>query len=421
MLWLLSNLVSASPLNMSNYPKFPDIGTTQNWGADWRKYDDKTGATLRSFHSQLDEMRAAEQELKESCLNDRQIRKMTTTIKGKQVLIWPERFKDCMNYKKLLDEGTFATDKVILPYLNQKFSANYPPPRGDPNLVAQWNSIANSMVHFGGGGCDGASRSIVLFGTPGFSATPKDVFKDNKNLCPPQWRELFSEYAVEKKVDKGKCVKGWRPSLENGPDWEESCNSDIDADFDRADKKSKKLEDELAEIEKGNYRQSEKDREATKHSEDIARAQGALPGRKGGLAAAMRESIASQEEDLRKQEIFGGERGRAIEDAVRAVERSKGGTKWIGGGSALPGIPDKCDDAAYSQAAMAYAQRRQSEIQSLPLQQQQCELAKMMEKALQTDLSYFQRCPNHQSAIPETRAALADTEKQIPSLCGSSR
>lgn len=404
LLGMVANLVIASPLEMSGYPKFPDNGTTEEWGKDWQKYDEKTGASLRSFHSQLKNMKKAEQELKAACLDERQIRKMTSIVKGSQVLIWPERFKECVEFAKLLDEGTSATDIVILPYLNQKFSANYPPPRGDPSLIAQWNSIVNGIVNFGGGACDGASRKIILFGTPGFSTTPQDVFKQNKNGCPAQWRELFSEYSEKKTKTKQKCVNGIKPSSENGPDWVELCDSEKSANGDDVDKRAnRKLEDELDLIEKGGYKQSGKNSGNYKYQEDALAAQGALLGRKSTLSAAMRESIQNQEEYQRKNQIFGGETGKLLEQAVGAVEGGSG-----------------CNDEQEAQATVRMQEPRAAQIQKLPQHQQACPLAQLYVDIYQRALAYAERC-NRRDTIPAIRAELNHNQALVRQECNSAQ
>lgn len=405
MLWLMTDLAISSPLDMSDYPKFPNNGTTEEWGKDWQKYDEKTGASLRSFHSQLNNMKKAEQELSSACLDERQIRKMTTTIKGSRVLIWPDRFRECVDFAKLLDSGTFATDKVILPYLNQKFSANYSPPRGDKNLVAQWNSIANGIVNFGGGQCDVATQSIVLYGTPGFSTIPQEVFKQNKNRCPERWRELFSEYSDKKTKAKQKCVNGTKPSRENGPDWVELCDPETASTNGGG---NKKLDEELDFLEKGGYRQSAKESANFGYQDDASVAQGALRGRSGSLSAAMRESIQAQEEYQRKNQIFGGETGKLLEQAVGAVE-SAGGAQGRG-----------CNDAEEAQASVRMQEPRAAQIQKLPQHQQACPLAQLYVDIYQRALAYAERC-NRRETIPSIRAELNHNQALVRQECNGAQ
>lgn len=409
LLGLMTDLAISSPLDMSSYPKFPNNGTIQEWGKDWQKYDEKTGSSLRSFNSQLNNMKKAEQELKTACLDERQIRKMTSIVKGSKVLIWPERFKECVEFAKLLDEGTFATDKVILPYLNKKFSANYPPPRGDPNLIAQWNSIASGIVNFGGGSCDEASRNIILFGTPGLSTTPQEVFKRNKNGCPAQWRELFSEHSEKKTKTKQKCLNGMKPSHENGPDWVELCDSEENPNGYEVDKRAnRKLEEELDLIEKGGYKKSGKDSGNYKYQDDSLAVQDALRGRSGALSAAMRESIQTQEEYQRKNQIFGGETGKLLEQAVGAVE-SAGGAQGKG-----------CNDAEEAQASVRMQEPRAAQIQKLPQHQQACPFAQLNVDIYQRALAYAERC-NRRETIPSIRAELSHNQALVRQECSGAQ
>lgn len=203
----VTNAFSApTPLDYEFYSKFPDHGDTKMAPPIAPPpLPEGIYIGLQRFHELLTRMRKARDHLRTDCIGSNSS-KMTSRVRGTDVLIWPERFKECEAHARLLDEGNPLFEAALKQW-NKAFGSNYTLPRGDPADVQAWNRQKAGITNFPQLGCDDASRSIVLFGQPGLAEVPEQIFKRMKSRCPKQWVLLFEpEEDIGKKAEAAKRI-----------------------------------------------------------------------------------------------------------------------------------------------------------------------------------------------------------------------
>ena len=421
-----------TPLDYEFYSKFPDHGDTKMAPPIAPPpLPEGIYIGLQRFHELLTRMREARDHLRTDCIGSNSS-KMTSRVRGTDVLIWPERFKECEAHARLLDEGNPLFETALKQW-NKALGSNYTLPRGDPADVQAWNRQKAGIKNFPQLGCDDASRSIVLFGQPGLTEAPEQVFKRMKSRCPKQWILLFEpEEDISKKAEAAKRI--CRPGSTYYASDDKSATGTIEM-CDESDKfvpKGKSdgkdqnsgrksgsesdddLSAELNAIGKGNY-----PKWGTKLPDDEKQAKMIIQARRSSgshIVAGMEEGVRNQPKagEIGGVAILGGETGKMLEtlaDTNLAIRR----TRDDPGGGAANGTG--CDDAAYAQSAQAWINSKSAAIKSMQIEQQQCALARLHAEALQKDIAYAQRC-NKQSSVPALRSALADTQQQARQLCG---